>query len=896
MESPYLTLGMMLGDAHVGVLARCLRSVLERSSGKPLVDEIVLGWNGSDEEGLRLALLAVGYTKDHEPNRWVAPSKPLLITVPFKWPGRFDVARNEYWKHCRGEWLLWLDADDEVADAGTPKGLAAIERVEKDYGIPPIAPGEPSGPPTTLADWLRGLPPRTNVVFAPYNYTEDEFGYVLVRQKMKRIVRRSAGHVWHSPEQSGIHEILTTIGGVPEVMAETFGFLVQHHPSQDEVVRTTRNREIVEALTKPGISSDPRHAYDVANAALSAGNLQTANEALTQAIIHAHNDMDRYTYRLARAYLGCQEGHYEKMLQEAFAAVGLIPELRDAYFIACEAFYYMAKWGSVVEWYERGICKAPTLMSRDQPLAMYTAPRAQAALAYATLGRPDKAMELVLEMEREYPKAGLTLEVGKKIRAIAARQEGEIVLFKSLEFLLSVSPSVAAATLRAFNLTHALDILRSTLPWAALTRKIQDASGNRALAVEVVGDVARFNDNGLIGVDDVLEHLSDSHQVLFAGELPEQRSMKVITRARATKAPRKIAFYAPVGIARWMPSEFDAQGMGGSESSVALLARELTELGHHVTVFTNKPTYASTSLWNGVVLKDTTQFIPSAWGDDTTVIYCRAPWAIREDPPATKNVYCWHQDNGYGNAWMSNRETAKLCKHLFVSEFARRSVLKDAGFAPNDPDAPTSYILGNGIDPACATGWSEKRRPHSVVYASNPVRGLEALLNAWPLVLAKVPDAHLTVMCEWKVMLATHQDEPGFTVPQKLQMLQGKLVNSPSTTNLDWQPQAKVLEVFKNSEVYAYPGYAMAEGFGVALVQAQACGCVVVAPSEGALEEVLDDDETFWLGSRDAETVATRILDAFEYAEKLPQARTKLARHFWPNVAARFLHFTGGGK
>lgn len=906
-QPPYLTLGMMLGDAHVGVLPRCLKSVLNRTSGEPLVDEIVIGWNGKDDAALYIALSQVEYTghlsKDLQGELifiTTRPNLPVLKVVPFEWPGRFDVARNTYWSHCRGEWILWLDCDDEIADAGTADGLKAIERVEKDYGIPPLTAAEAEESeknPTTFKSYLQKLPGQVNVVYSPYNYTEDEFGYVLVRQKMKRVVRRSAGHVWHSPEQSGIHEMLTAFGGVAEVMAETFGFLVRHHPTQSEVERTTRNREIVETLTKPGVSSDPRHAYDVANAALSAGNLQVANEAITQAIIHAHNDMDRYVYRLARAQLGLTEGQHEKMLQESLAAVGILPELRDAYFYACEAFYHMGKWASVVEWYERGVTKTPTLLSRDQPLAMFTAPRAQAALAHALMGRCDKAMELVLEMEREYPKAGLTIEAGKKIRAIAQRQEGEIVLFKTLEFLMSLSPNMAGEVLDALDTTHALDILRSTLPWSALQRKIRDAAGHRGVMIDK--DVARFHDGGLINLDDVLDGLNQNHQVLVAEELPENRSMRVLTQMRLTKTPRRIAFYAPVGITRWMPSELDTKGMGGSESSVALLALELMGLGHDVTVFTNKPTHASTSLWRGVVLKDCTQFHPKEWVENDIVVYCRAPWAVREDPPTTKNVWCWHQDNGYSNEWMWNKATAKLQRHLFVSQFAMKSVFKDAGFVVDGSassiadELPAWVILGNGISPSCFTDWPTQRRANSVIYASNPARGLEALLDAWPLVLRVYPNAHLDVACEWSVMLATHQEAPGVAIVKTLERIQRKLHASPSTTALNWLQQDKLLEIFKNTQVYAYPGYAMAEGFGVALVQAEACGCHIVAPREGALGEVLSTD--FWLKNREPQHLAQTILNALDFANGGGgEARKPLpnSKHRWAEVAKRFISFT----
>ena len=152
--TPYLTLGLMCGDTHAkNGLSRALKSVIERTSGEPLVDEIVLGWNGKDNDAVEAALSLVGYMclndarLEFEPYATQRPVLPPIRVVQYSWPGRFDLARNEYWRQCRGEWVMWLDCDDVVADAGTTKGLKAIERVEKDYGIPP--PQESSNAPST---------------------------------------------------------------------------------------------------------------------------------------------------------------------------------------------------------------------------------------------------------------------------------------------------------------------------------------------------------------------------------------------------------------------------------------------------------------------------------------------------------------------------------------------------------------------------------------------------------------------------------------------------------------------------------------------------------------------------------------------------------------------------
>jgi len=171
-------------------------------------------------------------------------------------------------------------------------------------------------------------------------------------------------------------------------------------------------------------------------------------------------------------------------------------------------------------------------------------------------------------------------------------------------------------------------------------------------------------------------------------------------------------------------------------------------------------------------------------------------------------------------------------------------------------------------------------------------------------VLEAHPDASLTVCCEWKVMLATEQPEPGFTAPQKLQKLQGKLGQSQRTSSLGWLQQDQLLELMRQHETYCYPGGPMPEGFGVALVQAQASGCVVIAAVAGALPEVLDKRATAFglddssgpmrLGvDQTAQMLIAEMNKPLDPEERRLAAEALIAKHSWPKVADRFLTAIG---
>ncbi len=93
-------------------LPRCLESV------KGVVDEIVIVDTGSTDKTLEIA-------KEHG-------AKVFEI----EWPGAFDLARNESIKHVETEWILWLDADEWLAEGSGSKIRKIIEREDAfSFGI-----------------------------------------------------------------------------------------------------------------------------------------------------------------------------------------------------------------------------------------------------------------------------------------------------------------------------------------------------------------------------------------------------------------------------------------------------------------------------------------------------------------------------------------------------------------------------------------------------------------------------------------------------------------------------------------------------------------------------------------------------------------------------------------
>lgn len=134
-------------------------------------------------------------------------------------------------------------------------------------------------------------------------------------------------------------------------------------------------------------------------------------------------------------------------------------------------------------------------------------------------------------------------------------------------------------------------------------------------------------------------------------------------------------------------------------------------------------------------------------------------------------------------------------------------------------------------------------------------------------------------------------------VAQRVQAIEQacKSMGPLGVQTIGWQSQPKVLELMKSSGVYCYPGGPMPEGFGVSMVQAQACGVEVLAPEQGALPEVLGDFYSLLEKREDPAEVAKQLIERLSVSISDERRRKAsawtLEQHGWPVVAKRFLSF-----
>lgn len=134
-------------------------------------------------------------------------------------------------------------------------------------------------------------------------------------------------------------------------------------------------------------------------------------------------------------------------------------------------------------------------------------------------------------------------------------------------------------------------------------------------------------------------------------------------------------------------------------------------------------------------------------------------------------------------------------------------------------------------------------------------KGLDRLLDAWELVLDRIPGARLTI--------AGSSEGSGWGWPPVEDELRSRVAASPRLRNsvefTGWV--SDVAGLLAANDVYVYPS--LSEGMSNALLEACSWLRVVVASDLPANRAILGEDYPLLFGIGDAEAIAARLLEAF---------------------------------
>ncbi len=276
------------------------------------------------------------------------------------------------------------------------------------------------------------------------------------------------------------------------------------------------------------------------------------------------------------------------------------------------------------------------------------------------------------------------------------------------------------------------------------------------------------------------------------------------------------------------------RGVTGSEQALLYLAQALGEAGHEVLCYV--PTGAVSKTGNVTLRDSQTSWPRFEEADDADIAISWLSASFLRDVGPEKLRINSVQINDWRLSTPDYQNTVDA--FVYVSKAHQAHLRTQIGYHYQEEKAE---IIPNGVDLARFEGIQEERIPHRCVYLSSPDRGLHWLLNIWPEIHLSYPDAELHVYYEvdkWINMVRSAPTEAGLRalyVEAKRSILANHGVVFHGA-----MPPSKLAHELLKADLLLYPCDTMGftEGFGVAVLEAAAAGCLPVITDRDAFQEI----------------------------------------------------------
>lgn len=306
----------------------------------------------------------------------------------------------------------------------------------------------------------------------------------------------------------------------------------------------------------------------------------------------------------------------------------------------------------------------------------------------------------------------------------------------------------------------------------------------------------------------VPEHLKD-----------EPRILSLSFSSPKNWSDNSVVFYCGNSLEDWDGESTNNGGIGGSETAVIELAKRFVAAGKEVTVFNRCDADADGKVIDGVHYENFWKFNP----DDSynTIILWRWPQYVDHVHNA-KNIVVDMHDVSSDNYFTPER--LEKIDTIMVKTNYHRSLY------PSVPDEKF-VIVGNGIDMDRFV--KKPKKAHKFIYTSSANRGLENILDIWPQIREKVPNAELHIFYGWKSFYETHKKEPAmleWMENMKRKMSQDGIINH------DRVGQRELAEQMADASLWLYPTE-FPEIHCITALEMQASRCYPITTGFAALAE-----------------------------------------------------------
>jgi glycosyltransferase involved in cell wall biosynthesis len=304
----------------------------------------------------------------------------------------------------------------------------------------------------------------------------------------------------------------------------------------------------------------------------------------------------------------------------------------------------------------------------------------------------------------------------------------------------------------------------------------------------------------------------------------------------------------------------DRRGLGGSESAVILVAKELQQLGFNVTVFNGCNEDDSTpGTYDGVTYRPISDIEHDPCNFDVVVssrtimpfvteqFYGLQINTARQYPyqmfkrlreNAKFKVFWMHDTFSWGDDTIEDLVTTGAVDEIWcLSDFHTMYVMNCNHGRPRNYEVLRSkmWITRNGLRRYFDDVDLDKKDPNLFFFNANMSKGLRTLLHTiWPRVKQQIPKARLKVIGGFyklgNAFSEEHDQEKNF------RDLVGDAINDPSIEFTGVISQQKVAEICREASYFLYPAE-LPETYGISCLESLYANTPLLTCRFGALEE-----------------------------------------------------------
>lgn len=302
----------------------------------------------------------------------------------------------------------------------------------------------------------------------------------------------------------------------------------------------------------------------------------------------------------------------------------------------------------------------------------------------------------------------------------------------------------------------------------------------------------------------------------------------------------KIGFFSPIELDYSIDTVYK-KPLGGTQSALCYLAEKIAENGIEVFLFNN----ISEPIESRNVICLPLNEIPSSLLHSLNVLImtdgAHNGNTVRSSLPKNIPLILWiqHDIDQPAVQSLSNVENKNsFDAFVFISDWQRNRYIEKFKI-----EKEKTTVLRNAISPFFQNLFegenlitASKLPKLTLAYTSTPFRGLDILLETFPLIRQEIPNLHLKVFSSLKVYGKKNNESDD---QKQFGWLYKKCHDTEGVEYIGAIPQKQLAEELKSVTVFAYPN-TFPETSCIALMEAMASGCYVVTSNLGALSETAE--------------------------------------------------------